>query len=591
MANLLRLGGCEEKEVAAAGGLQVGELAAVDGVGAGDDTAAGGLAEDFGQLHARHDGAGDEVVEHHAGAHRGELVGIAHNEQVRAFREGGEEVRHEGRVDHGSLIDDEEIAHERLATMATPFALALVLEQAVQGLRFQPGAFIETFGGAAGGRGQHELHLLALQDEEDAAQDGGLAHAGAAGDDEQAMAQGLAHGALLALGQLLAGVLHHPGQRRVLIDGGIGGGQWRKRLHAGGDVLLCGAQIRQIDELALALDLSRCQQGLNLRGNEGIGSAQQFTGFLDGFCLGEAAVAAAGSRLQHMQHAGANALWRVVCHAEVGGDVVRRFEADAADVLRQAIRVLLQHCLGVITIGLVDAQGARGTDAMLVQKEHDAVDGLLLHPGLANLEAALLAHAFHILELFRLVFDDVEDLGAELLNDALRVGRADAIDEAAAEIALDAVEGIRPAQLQVVRLELRAEVPVRLPRAACLELLAGHHTRGLADEAHDIALALRNDLQDAVAVVLIVKHHTLHLPAQDGGVVAAVARGGHTRRLALPFLHARRTGRIQSSGAHRRQRSSMPACASFTPMSAASCHSCRLSPCRVFLARRKQGTS
>ena len=52
IAYLLGFAGFEKEEVAAARGLQIGLLAAIDGVCAGDDAAAGGLAEDFGELHA-----------------------------------------------------------------------------------------------------------------------------------------------------------------------------------------------------------------------------------------------------------------------------------------------------------------------------------------------------------------------------------------------------------------------------------------------------------------------------------------------------------------------------------------------------------
>jgi hypothetical protein len=59
---------------------------------------------------------------------------------------------------------------------------------------------------------------------------------------------------------------------------------------------------------------------------------------------------------EHVQNARLDALRRILGHAELISDVVRRFEADAANVLRQTIRILLQHRLRLVAIRLVDAQ-------------------------------------------------------------------------------------------------------------------------------------------------------------------------------------------------------------------------------------------
>ena len=77
---------------------------------------------------------------------------------------------------------------------------------------------------------------------------------------------------------------------------------------------------------------------------------------------------------EHVQNPRFDPLRRVLGHTELIGDVVRCFEANAANVLRETIWVLFQHRLRLFAIGLVNAQRPRGTDAVLMKEEHDAVD-------------------------------------------------------------------------------------------------------------------------------------------------------------------------------------------------------------------------
>jgi hypothetical protein len=67
--------------------------------------------------------------------------------------------------------------------------------------------------------------------------------------------------------------------------------------------------------------------------------------------------------------------------AELHGDGVGGLEADAADVARQALRILRHHLNGIGTIGLENPHRPRRTDAMAVQEDHDFPHRLLLGPG------------------------------------------------------------------------------------------------------------------------------------------------------------------------------------------------------------------
>jgi hypothetical protein len=146
------------------------------------------------------------------------------------------------------------------------------------------------------------------------------------------------------------------------------------------------------------------------------------------------------SLLQRVKHARLHTLRRQLLDAHVCGNLIRGLESHAVNVRRETVGILLQHLDGLRAIRFVDAQCARRADAALVQEDHDVVDRLLLQPRLANLLPALLAHALDLLESGGFVFDDLKHLAAEVIDDALGVLFADAIDQAAAEVAHQAVE-------------------------------------------------------------------------------------------------------------------------------------------------------
>ena len=102
-----RLGG-EEEEI---GGF-LGEerhFPLVDAVGVGDDVRPGCLAEDDAQARHRGDTAGDHIPQHVACPHRGELVYVAHQQQVGARLEGFEQAVGQQQVEHGGLIHHQQV--------------------------------------------------------------------------------------------------------------------------------------------------------------------------------------------------------------------------------------------------------------------------------------------------------------------------------------------------------------------------------------------------------------------------------------------------------------------------------------------------
>ena len=92
---------------------------------------------------------------------------------------------------------------------------------------------------------------------------------------------------------------------------------------------------------------------------------------------------------------------------------------------------------------------------MAVQEQHDLADHLLLGPAAADPLGALGPDAGDLLETLGRLLDGVEHGRSEGLHQLAGVDRADALDHAGAEIALDAFQRGRRGGLEEGGLELQ----------------------------------------------------------------------------------------------------------------------------------------
>ena len=97
----------EQEEVGQS--LEQGWAAGVDAVGVGDHAGLGGLTEDLGQPYPGDAGGGEEVSQDFAGADGGKLVDVADEQQMRAGWYGFDELVGQDQVEHGGLVDDEQV--------------------------------------------------------------------------------------------------------------------------------------------------------------------------------------------------------------------------------------------------------------------------------------------------------------------------------------------------------------------------------------------------------------------------------------------------------------------------------------------------
>ena len=126
---------------------------------------------------------------------------------------------HEPHVHHRRLIDNHEVTIERMVLTPPKFArLGINFEQTVDRLRLPAGRLAQAFGGPTRRGAEQHPRPLRGEDTQDRMDDRGLSHARPARDHKDLRAESQAHGPLLAVRQLDAGLPLDPGDRFVGID-------------------------------------------------------------------------------------------------------------------------------------------------------------------------------------------------------------------------------------------------------------------------------------------------------------------------------------------------------------------------------------
>lgn len=180
----------EEKVGIGRSGSECWSLSPVDLVGGGDDLASFGLAENFSKPLDGSDCAGDEVSEDRAGTDGGQLVDVADQKKVSMFGEGAKEAAHEGNVDHGAFVNDEQLGVKGAGFVALKSAaLGIHFQKTVNGFRRLAGGFGHSFGGAAGGSAEEKGDLFGVKNFEEGAKEGCFSDARAAGDNNDAVSK------------------------------------------------------------------------------------------------------------------------------------------------------------------------------------------------------------------------------------------------------------------------------------------------------------------------------------------------------------------------------------------------------------------
>jgi hypothetical protein len=266
-------------------------------------------------------------------------------------------------------------------------------------------------------------------------------------------------------------------------------------------------------QLAQAVD---DQAGVHLEQLHGVG---------DQPLLRQVAVPLVGRLRQRVLEPGLHPVGAVVRDADGLGDAVGGEEADAPHVGGQPVGLVAHHRDRGVAVLLVDAHRDRGGHPHSLEEDHHLLDRLLLLPRRADQLRPLRAEPGHLDQPLRSRLDDLQRLQAEVLHDPLGDPRADALDQAGAQVAPDALHGGRQHRRVVLHGELAAVLRVRAPAALHPQRLPHLRAQQRADDGEQLAAASGVDAGDRVAVFLVGVGDALEDPLEHGGLERHVTDG------------------------------------------------------------------
>src|ERR1051325_8500122 len=102
-------------------------------------------------------------------------------------------------------------------------------------------------------------------------------------------------------------------------------------------------------------------------------------------------------------------------NSELLRNLIRRFETDSWNVVREFVRISAHLFDGFLSVSLVDPHRSAGADAIRVQENHDITNDFLLRPGVFDPAPAHGTDAFDVFEPARFVLDNLKYFLSEFL--------------------------------------------------------------------------------------------------------------------------------------------------------------------------------
>ena len=368
-------------------------LPLVDPVGVDDDEAVLLLPEDLVQPDDVDRPRLDDVVEQVARADRRELVLVADEDEAHPRRDGLEEVVHQRQVDHRELVDDEGLALERVGLVALEGPLlGLELEDAVDVRASRPVASASRLAARPVGAARRTVLAPFAEDVGDGPDDGRLAGARAAGDDQDLPLERFPDGLPL---ERREGRCRGPFRPRAIglveVEVGRPAGEAGQLMDGPDDILLGLGEERQVERpcpparsSATTLPALRSdgQGPVDLVRRRRSSSAAHFPATS---AATREDVALLVVLFEYIEDVGLDPLERGRVQAELEGDLVGGLESDAPDVEAELIGVGLEDREGPLAVLPVDLRGQAGRDAVLLEEHDQVADVLVLGPGPADL--------------------------------------------------------------------------------------------------------------------------------------------------------------------------------------------------------------
>ena len=510
-------------------GLQLGQLTVVDSVRVDHDPANRRLAEHRAQAGDRNRAGSDDVRQHLARPDGGQLIDVADENERRRIGHRAHQGVHEMDVDHGSFIDDQDLAFERRPGIAAEAPLARIHhEKAVDGLGLHSGTFRQPLGGAAGRRREVDGDPFGPQNREDRVHQGCLSDPGTTGDDQDLRRQGDADRIALFPGQSQGEPFFEPRHGLVGVDRVPGRATVAQAVQTGRDIPFGPEKRRQKSAAAPTRFMDHDSAGGDFLAPGLLDhfrrDPQQLHGPWQQDIQGQAAMALTRGFGQSVGDSGPDAIHRRLGNAHRGGDRVGGGEADSADLSGQAIGIGADRGDHVGAVVLVDSQRHGRSQAVLVEENHDFSDRFLAIPRAHDPVPQSGTDAGYGSQALGGLLDDVENLGPEGVYELLRVTGTDSRDHAGGQILPHPV--FRPGDLEaeIFCLELTAEPAVLDPSPAGTDVLARRDRGGVADDGDAPAVAANPYPQHRETIFGILEDHTLDTPGK--GFQVFLARRG-----------------------------------------------------------------
>ena len=170
-------------------------------------------------------------------------------------------------------------------------------------------------------------------------------------------------------------------------------------------------------------------------------------------------------RVQRIKDPAAAAERVVLAKAQFFRQTIRRFEADPPNIVRQTVGIFLDCRNAFISVSFINFGRKGRADIIALKKQHDILDFFLLLPAFLNHLDPLFPNSGDLQQPVCSFFDHRQRIRAEQLNDPFGKARANALDQTAAQIFFNAVNGSRQGLFPLFRAELIPVSGIHFPLA------------------------------------------------------------------------------------------------------------------------------
>ncbi len=257
-----------------------------------------------------------------------------------------------------------------------------------------------------------------------------------------------------------------------------------------------------------------------LRGVEQFGRVGNEIGFADG------GVALFLEGFHSVEEAGIEARRGIVGKAEVDGDFVGGFKADAIDFAGDPVGFGGENGLGLGPVGFVELHALAGGDAVSLEEDIEFAEGPLVIPSGLDGGGAFFTNSGDDAEATAFLGEDAKGIGAKGVHDLVGVNFADAGHETASEVFADTIHSGREGGLKRADLELESVLTVAGPLALQMQRLTALDTGQRAGDGGFLFALAGAEFSDGEMSFFVGENDALKNAGELFGTHAEEERGG-----------------------------------------------------------------